>query len=99
MIDEKRAKELAQKHIAVKLLDRTDDNFVILEEYTRKGDWGWLFIWESAKFIKSNDYRDQLIGNVPIIVSTEGRVYQTGTANDLEYYIEEFKKGNLTPVS
>lgn len=54
--------------------------------------WGWVFFYQSKKFLESNDFRDMLVGNAPIIVNkASGEYHLTGTAYDISYYIEKYE--------
>src|SRR5262245_16264653 len=94
MIDVKKAREIAQEY-----LDRTNsrsrqvDKAVILDEVTEEHDFGWVFFYQSERFIATNDPMAQLYGNAPMIIrKSDGKLFLTGTARRTEYYVENFKK-------
>ena len=65
----------------------------ILDDHTITQDFGWVFFYESIKFLNSGDSTHALVGNAPIIVSRrDGQLYETGTAEPIEAYIENFKR-------
>jgi hypothetical protein len=60
-------------------------------------DFGWLYFYDSTRHVETNDVRDALVGNAPLIVDrTDGKLYVTGTAHPVEHYLEEFRRGNRT---
>ncbi|MDH3700991.1 MAG: YrhB family protein [Alphaproteobacteria bacterium] len=76
-------------------LGRKDDvlELAIIENETIEGNFGWVFFYETKKYLESGDFRDGLLGNAPIIVSKlDGRLHETGTAEPIEFYIENFKR-------
>ena len=73
-----------------------DDQYVILEEETIEKEWGWVFFYQSKKYIESGDIGEMLPGNAPYIVNKKnGRLHVAGTAEDIEYYINEFEQSLL----
>ena len=43
----------------------------ILAESTEEYDFGWIFYYNSAKFIETGDFREALAGNAPLIINKE----------------------------
>ena len=68
----------------------------ILSDKTEEYDFGWIFYYNSAKYAESKDFRDMLVGNAPLIVDrNSNEIIVTGTANNIEYYINNYlKTGN-----
>jgi hypothetical protein len=76
-------------------LGREDDvpDLTIIDNETIECDFGWVFLYETKKYLESGDFRDGLLGNAPIIVSKlDGSLHETGTAEPIEFYIENFKR-------
>jgi len=66
---------------------------VILEDLTQEHDFGWVFFYNSKKYIESGDFRDALAGNASLIVDRKsGQIHITGTARDIDFYIKNFKE-------
>jgi hypothetical protein len=64
----------------------------ILKGETIEKNWGWVFFYQSAAFLKSGDFRDMLGGNAPIIINKlTGKLIHTGTAYEIEHYIKEYE--------
>ncbi len=68
----------------------------ILNEKTEEYEFGWVFYYNSVKYIETGDFRDALGGNAPLIVNRfNGEIIETGTAQAPKYYINNYvKTGN-----
>lgn len=79
--------------IAEKELPASSYDLVILEDETITKGWGWVFFYQTKAYVESGDFRDMLGGNAPIIVNrVTGDVTITGTAHDIEHYINEYEQ-------
>jgi len=62
-------------------------------------DFGWVFCYSSSEYLETEEINFALAGNSPLIVDRhDGRLYTTGTAHPLEYYLDEYRKGIRTPA-
>lgn len=61
------AKQIAQSHISPGGIGETE--IVILDHLTREVDVGWVFYYQSKKFVQMNKFEDALVGNAPLFVS------------------------------
>ncbi len=60
-------------------------------------DFGWVYFYDGSAHVKTGKPSDAIAGNAPLIVArTDGRLYITGTAHPIEYYLDEFRRGNRT---
>jgi|SRR5581483_11252416 len=58
---------------------------------TMEFPWGWVFFYNSKRFLESGDYKQMLAGNSPLIVDRDtGELHETGTAEPIEWYIEKY---------
>lgn len=77
-------------------LGSAEDNvpdLAIVDSLTIEEDFGWVFFYQSKKYLESGDSSDALVGNAPLIVSrVDGSLHQTGTVEPVEFYIENFKR-------
>jgi hypothetical protein len=65
----------------------------ILDDSTEEHEFGWVFFYNSVKFIESGNFRDALGGNAPLIIDrTLGELIETGTARETEYYVRNYIK-------
>jgi len=64
----------------------------VVEDHTLEREWGWVFFYNSINYLESGNLTDALVGNAPYIVNkTTGEILATGTAYEIEYYIEEYE--------
>ena len=66
---------------------------VIIEEAIQEYDFGWVFCYNSKGFLETGNLAHALAGNAPLIVDrNSGELFVTGTARDLDYYVNNFKR-------
>ncbi len=66
---------------------------VVLDQRTREEDFGWVFFYNTQKFVETGDVQWALGGNSPLIVDRHtGDLHVTGTAHPIEHYIEKFRR-------
>lgn len=53
-------------------------------------DFGWVFSYQSEAYVRTGDPRHAIPGNAPLLVTREGVVHTTGTAEPIERYVERF---------
>lgn len=85
------------KKIAVKYIDDLGENvgeeLQIEESSTIEEKEFYVFFFNTKKFIETEDISYMFVGVGPIIIVKEtGKVYNTGTAFPIEYYIDNFIK-------
>ena len=84
MITRSEAERLAKQNLDC-------EDWVLLNDPIAEGDYGWVFGYQSAEYLKSGDFRDMLLGNAPFLVEKEtGQVFVLGTAHPLDHYIQNF---------
>ena len=67
--------------------------FVVLVDSIIERDWGWVFFYNSSRYLESGDFRDALAGNASCLVNrSTGDIRLTGTAHPIEYYIDEYEQ-------
>jgi CheY-like chemotaxis protein len=89
-IDEATAKAIALELIHSELFD-TDEDLVIIDEATIKKWYGWIFFYDTRKFLETGAFGDRMFGNAPIIVEkSDGEATFTGTALPLSHYTRRY---------
>lgn len=64
---------------------------VIVDSATLEREFGWVFFYNSEEHQTTGDFRSALVGNAPLIINREdGSIHVTGTAEPVEFYIEEY---------
>ena len=60
-------------------------------------DFGWVYFYDGSVHAATGNVRDSVVGNAPLIVDrADGQLYITGTAQPLEHYLEEYRRGHRT---
>lgn len=76
-----------------KLSEGEDYTLEIIENFTIEKEFGWVFFYNSNKYLANNNFSDMIVGNGPILVcKKDEQLHETGTAYPIEYYIENFEK-------
>ena len=101
MIDRETAYQLALSSLPPPNYDmrKQGDSLVIIESSTIEKDYGWIFFWNSKKYMETKNDRYLLYGGGPIVVEkVDGSIHQLGSAGGAEYQIELYEaqrdKGN-----
>lgn len=94
MIDRETAYQLVLatlSHLSLKMAEQ-GDSVIIIESSTIEKDYGWIFFYNSKKFIETKNSRHFLVGNGPIVVEkADGSVHKLGTAGGGKYQIELYE--------
>lgn len=98
MIDYQAALAIAKEHInkiCVELnsegeYDHEDVELALLEEFTEEKSYGWIFYYQSARYVETGRIIDGILGTPPFIVEKEAGVvrYPTGRPN-IDFPLEE----------
>ncbi|WP_414683003.1 YrhB domain-containing protein [Longimicrobium sp.] len=64
----------------------------LMPDQTRILPYGWVFFYQSKRFIASGDPRDGVAGNAPLLVTRTGESHVLGTARSLDDYLREFER-------
>lgn len=75
----------------------TPRDLVVVDEHTIERTWGWVFFYNSKRYLETREFRDALAGNAPYIVNRQtGDLRVTGTAHPIEHYIAEYERSLAT---
>lgn len=94
MIDKAKAVELARTYVSkLSVGGRTD--VVLREDRTIERPFGWVFFYESGKYLETGDEHFAALGNSPLFVDRrDGSLHVAGTARRIIYYIERYEAEN-----
>lgn len=93
------AQSLVEDELERSKCDHNPIDCVILEEQTIEKSWGWVFFYQSKAFVETGEFRKMLGGNAPIIVNRNtGELFHTGTAHDIEHYINQYETALLDQI-
>jgi hypothetical protein len=91
MVTREQARAIAQNYLN-KIAGGDETELVLLLDATIERAFGWVFFYNSRRFVETGDPDSVMAGNAPFIVSaTDGSIYDTGTAEPIENYIERFE--------
>ncbi|MBE9213684.1 hypothetical protein IQ247_13585 [Plectonema cf. radiosum LEGE 06105] len=87
--------EVAKQRVHKFINDRfdSDDELIIEDEGIIETDFGWVFPYDSKKFLESGELIYASVGNAPIIFDNRDEsIHITGTAHDVDYYINQHQE-------
>lgn len=91
MIDQAKAKRIAEEHIRRNC--PPDLKCVILDEQTVEAPAGWIFFFQSATYLETGNLSDRIINNLPIVVDRRnGSISFIKSGQSIKSYIEEYRK-------
>ncbi len=91
MISETDAMALVTAALSEK--DIPEDSLVIDEEATIDTDFGWIFFYNSKKFLETKDFQNRVAGNGPIFVNRrDATIKFCGSGTPLDVLLSEYKK-------
>ncbi len=90
-IDVHTARALARHQVAALAVDSGLD-LVLQPERTLATDIGWVFFYESRRYLETGDEHERVMGNAPLLVCTSGAVHLLGTERPVEEYLDEFRR-------
>jgi hypothetical protein len=72
--------------------DRPPHRLAVVD--VQENDFGWVYVYNSKEFMETGDFCCSLAGNAPVIVDrSNGKLYETGTAQPIDHYVNEFRRG------
>lgn len=79
------------RDIAKKYLPKLSDNLELYNNPIHQGSYGWVFGYQSRKFIETGNFSDQLAGNSPLLVDKQTqKLYVLGTAQSVDFYVKNY---------
>ena len=65
----------------------------VIDDLTISTDYGWVFFYNSARYLETGDVRFALARNGPLVVmKATGEVLPLDTARPVEHYLAELEK-------
>ena len=92
--------EAAKQKVSDFITDRFDDrdDLVIIDDKIIETEFGWVFPYNSKKFLETGQLIYALAGNAPIIFDNRDEtIHIAGTAHDVEHYVDIHRK-NYVPA-
>jgi hypothetical protein len=86
------AQILAEQHLS-KMQIWPPTELAILDEHTIETDFGWVFFWNSKRYLETDEFQYALAGNAPLIVDRrDGSIHETSTAEPIEDIMERYRR-------
>lgn len=90
-LDFKDALDLARSYVKQKAAECGIDLQLVEAEILEKS-FGWVFFYQSKRFLETGDYSERLAGNAPFIIDRrDGGLHTMGTAKPLEDYLAGYE--------
>ena len=74
MITKEEALTIARQTLASR--DHRDPDVVVVEDETRVTDYGWVFFYQTERYLRTGELGAMLVGNGPILVLRDGSVHR-----------------------
>ncbi len=92
MITHDEARALAMAKVR-SMQSRPDNEFVIVDAATREEDFGWVFFYNSKRYLETRDILFRIAGNGPIVVDgVTGAITLLGTAGGVAHQLSEYRQ-------
>jgi hypothetical protein len=92
MISEMQAIEIAKRHIDEQCRS-VEGGVAIVGSCTVRKPYGWIFFYNSARYLQTHDPLEALAGNGPLVVmGSDGSTYQLGSALSPAVTIADFER-------
>jgi hypothetical protein len=70
MINEEIARRIVKEFVEYLPFESlSEDKLVIIDKYTVEKPYGWIFSYNTQKFLETGDYSYSVVGNGPVIVN------------------------------
>jgi hypothetical protein len=90
MLSRTEALESVKAHLATR---SEAGDLLVLEDDTLEYEFGWVFFYDSATYIRTGKIQYALAGNAPIIVArSNAELFETATAEPVAAYVEAFAR-------
>ena len=63
----------------------------VMDEYTIEKPYGWIFFYDSTRFLQTRSLADAIAGNGPLVVLRDGTIHSLPTGQDLEPAVADFE--------
>jgi len=87
------AEQVAQRYVTAQE-EASGLELILLNDATIERSFGWVFFYDSKRHNETRIIRDAVAGNAPIVVTRDGSLHETGTAEPLEVYLDKFEQLN-----
>ncbi len=94
MIDAATARSIALDFLA----KSKNQDLMLLDGETIEGSFGWVFFYDTRRFVETGNALVRAVGNSPLIVDREdGSVHVTGTGHPIDFYVDAYERTRTVP--
>jgi hypothetical protein len=91
MIDYEKAKKIAEDYVNRGYVV-SGDRLVIVDEDTIEKEYGWIFFYDSLRYLETEDHDYMVAGNVPVIVEkNDGSVHVLDAIPSIEKGMAQYE--------
>lgn len=90
-----RARQLAETYVQSRA-HNVSGGLSILDECTVKTLYGWIFFYDSTRYLQTRRIEDAIAGNGPLVVLRDGSIHSLGTAYPFEMALAHFEEKHAT---
>lgn len=88
------AKSMA-RDVVRRLEVEAGEELAFLDDEVLERSFGWIFFYNTKRFLRTKKPRDALAGNGPLLVDKRrSSVIQLGTAHPIELYLDHYERTN-----
>ena len=79
------------REVAAQKLSALMSGAELYDDPIHSGEYGWVFSYQSAEYMRTNNFSDAIIGNSPILVDRRNsKALVLGSALPIEFYVESY---------
>jgi len=83
-------KKIIEQYLA-DMNDNIESKIVLVEDSLERLLFGWSFIYQSEKYLKTDDFLEMLVGHGPVVILNDGRILEGGSVDlDAEAALRRF---------
>lgn len=92
MIDKDTAAAIARSYLSILRVPTGVELAIAADKIVEKA-FGWVFFYNSKKFLETGEYQYAAVGNAPLIIDgRDASLHVTGTARASKIYIEQYER-------
>ena len=85
------AQSIVLRYLESEWSDRVE--IEVMPDQTIEKEYGWIFCYQSKKYIETQALKDMLIGNCPVLVRHSGEIVLFPTSLGIEESIRRYESG------
>ena len=95
-IEQSTAKRLVEKHIRLLLGEDIARRVEVVDDRTVEVAHGWVFVYQTRRYLETGNKKDALIGAGPLLVDNEGQVISFGSTGSIALNCKLYEEGRIS---